>query len=79
VASGSPATLAAGRTANESTESLGALWGLRPGKLSTAVIASLDCGIIASYGTPNSGPITLGCSYVSQFYYLFASFFPRYS
>jgi hypothetical protein len=47
VASGSPATLTAGMSANESLESVGALWGLWAGKLRERRTPSLDYGFIA--------------------------------
>jgi hypothetical protein len=43
MASGLPATLAAGRSPNESLESLGAVWGIRRRYLTTSIV-ECECG-----------------------------------
>jgi hypothetical protein len=53
--SGSPATLPAAMNANESLESIGALWALTRASLVKHIRPSLDCGFNAAHGTPQFG------------------------
>ena len=54
-----------GRSANESLQSVGALRGLSRASLGIVFSPVWTVALSRTHGTPNSGPITLRCSYVS--------------